>query len=258
VIHAAGRLFGREREGYFRANVEGSVRLAAQLPEHTRMIALSSLAAGGPTPLSAKARTVEHEDEPISFYGASKLAMEKELRKMLGKRLLLLRPPMVLGPRDTATVPLFHMAKGWVRVKPGMRSKQYSWIAVDDLCTALLTAATASWEGTKFLQPFYLTAAQLITDKELLAGTAYALRCRGVTLPVPQVMITWASLLIDAVPAWRDAVPSLGRDRVCEMLPQCWVADGKPFAELFSWRPRRNLEETLHATVEWLESCSQV
>ncbi len=258
VIHAAGRLFGREREGYFRTNVEGSLKLAEQLPQHARMIALSSLSAGGPTPLSAEVRTIEHEDAPISFYGASKLAMERELKELLGERLLLLRPPMILGPRDTATVPLFHMAKGRLRVKPGMRPKKYSWIAVDDLCEALLAAAFSSWEGREVSQPFYLVAEESITDKQLLAGAADALRCRGMTLPMPQMMIQWASLVIDSVPAWREAVPSLGADRVREILPQRWMADGRPFAELFTWRSRRGLAETLRATAEWLKSQGKI
>lgn len=251
VIHAAGLLFGRRREDYFGTNVDGSIRLAAQLPRTARMIVLSSVAAGGPTPFSLPHRALCHEDRPVSLYGASKLTMEKELRNRLGRRLLILRPPMVLGPRDAATLPLFKMARGAVRVKPGFAPKHYSWIDVDDLCGAILTAACVpQWEQ---YGPFYLGSEGIISDNELIATAAEVINARGITLPVPQIAIQLASLVIDAVPAWRTAAPSLGRDRVREILRSRWVSDGQPFAEQFGWRPSGNLRKTLAETAKWLK-----
>jgi nucleoside-diphosphate-sugar epimerase len=251
VIHAAGLLFGRERERYFQTNEKGSLNLASQLPESSRMIVLSSLAAGGPTPKGEDVRTVEMADTPVSYYGESKLAMEKALRERLGSRLLILRPPMVLGPRDAATVPLFQMAKGFVRVKPGFRAKEYSWIAVDDLCDALLKAAVSEWPDHH--RHHYLSSSGIITDDQLLATAAEVIHARGVTLPLPHAVIKGVSLLLDAVPAWRDAVPSLGQDRVREMIPDRWVCDGGEFARCFSWKPHSNLAQTLGKTATWLK-----
>ena len=259
VIHAAGRLFGRERAGYFQTNVEGSLALAAQLPESARVLVLSSLAAGGPTPSGAHSRTPDHEDAPVSFYWASKLAMERELKAMLGARLLVLRPPIVLGPRDAATVPLFQMVKGPLRMKPGLRPKHYSWIAIDDLCLAILAASVAEWHGKQNgHQSFYLEGTGTITDTQLLMTAAEALGRRGVTFPVPQALIRLASLAIDTVPSWRESVPSLGRDRVKEILPERWVADGRTFADQFDWLPRRGLAETLRETAEWLQAQGKI
>ena len=259
VIHAAGRLFGRERAGYFQTNVEGSLALAAQLPASARVIVLSSLAAGGPTPDGALARTLDHPDTPVSFYGASKLAMERELRAMLGDRLLVLRPPMVLGSRDGATLPLFQMVKGPIWMKPGLRPKKYSWISVDDLCDAILAASLAQWPGAQsFDQSYYLSGKRTITDTELLITAAGALGRRGVPLPVPQLLIRLAAHAIDAVPAWRGAVPSLGRDRVREILPDRWVCDGEGFGLRFDWRPLRELDETLRETAAWFQAQGKI
>jgi len=256
VIHAAGLLFGRRREDYFGTNVDGSIRLAAQLPRTARMIVLSSLAAGGPTPADATHRSTEHEDRPVSLYGASKLTMERELRNRLGRRLLILRPPMVLGPRDAATLPLFKMARGAVRVKPGFAPKHYSWIDVGDLCGAILTASSRpEWEQHG---PFYLGSEGTITDEELIATAAGVINARGITLSVPQMAIRLASLAIDAVPAWRAAAPSLGRDRVREILPPRWVCDGSPFSEHFGWRSSGNLGKTLAETAAWLKQQGKI
>ncbi len=257
VIHAAGRLFGRDRKEYFKTNVEGGLNLAAQLPEGTRMILLSSLAAGGPTPDGGEARIIGDEDVPVSFYGASKLAMERELRAMLGERLLVLRPPMVLGPRDAATLPLFQMAGGWLRVKPGFAPKQYSWIAVDDLCEAILIAASSPWPRNQS-RLFYLASGGVITDTQLLETAAEVIGCKGVTLPLPQALIQVVALVLDSVPSWRGAVPSLGRDRVKEILPNRWVADGRDFSEKFKWQPGRDLSKTLEETAKWLREQGKI
>jgi len=251
VIHAAGRLFGRERGEYFQTNVKGSLALAGQLPKSARMIVLSSLAAGGPTPEGVEARTRKDPDTPVSFYGASKLAMEQGLGDLLAGRLLILRPPMVLGPRDTATMPLFQMAKGWLRVKPGLKKKNYSWIAVEDLCEAILNTAGAAWPQQG---PFYLTATETISDAGLLATAGSVQGRRGMAVPVPHCCIQMLSLLLDAIPPWRNAVPSLGRDRVREILPDRWVCDGTPFVECFAWKPSKGLTETLRESVEWLNT----
>jgi nucleoside-diphosphate-sugar epimerase len=253
VIHAAGLLFGRRREDYFRTNVEGTLRLAAQLPRTARVIVLSSLAAGGPTPRRNGERKIEHEDRPVSFYGASKLTMERELRNRLGRRLMILRPPMVLGPRDAATLPLFLMAKRFIRFKPGFTTKHYSWIDVDDLCRAILAVLFTDWDRIRQYGPFYLGSEERITDWELIDTAAEVMESNGVTLALPQAAIRFASLLIDAVPAWRAAAPNLGRDRVREILPNRWVCDEIPFSQQFSWKPSKKLKETLTETADWLK-----
>jgi nucleoside-diphosphate-sugar epimerase len=253
AIHAAGLLFGRRREDYFGTNVEGSLRLAAQLPRTCRMILLSSLAAGGPTPPGASHRTMDHEDRPVSWYGASKLTLEMELRNRLGRRLLILRPPMVLGPRDAATVPLFRMARGPVRIKPGFAPKHYSWIEVGALCDAILKAASDPEKGEQH-GPLYLGGEGTITDAELISTAAEVIGSKGVILAVPQAAIRIASLAVDAVPSWRAAAPSLGIDRVREILPDRWVCDATPFREAFGWTQRATLRETLAETAGWLKA----
>jgi nucleoside-diphosphate-sugar epimerase len=98
----------------------------------------------------------------------------------------------------------------------------------------------------------------VITDAALIATAAEVIAARGVTLPVPQAVIRLASLAVDAVPAWRAAAPSLGRDRVREILPGRWVCDGTPFSDHFGWRPVKNLRETLTETAAWLKGQGKI
>jgi nucleoside-diphosphate-sugar epimerase len=81
---------------------------------------------------------------------------------------------------------------------------------------------------------------------------------RGVTLAVPQALIRIASLAVDAIPSWRAAAPSLGIDRVREILPDRWVCDATPFREAFGWTQRTSLPETLADTAAWLRAQGKI
>jgi nucleoside-diphosphate-sugar epimerase len=249
AIHCAGLTFSREKESYFQTHLEGTLQLLNILPKTTRLIVLSSLSAAGPTPYGCTERQDHHEATPVSWYGESKLKMEEELLKRCSQRLLLLRPPMVLGPRDTATIPLFNMVHGGLRIKPGLQPKHYSWIDVDDLCRAILTTSQSNWPTSL---PYFLTSDQTITDLELLATTAAVLKTRGMTLRLPQAVIQWISFIADQIPALHQPLQSLGRDRVKEILPQRWVADGSKFRRDFEWKPKSTLRETLERTALWM------
>jgi len=87
----------------------------------------------------------------------------------------------------------------------------------------------------------------------LIATAAEVIGSKGITLAVPQRAIRMASLAVDAVPAWRAAAPSLGIDRVREILPDRWVCDATPFREAFGWNQTMTLRETLSETAALAE-----
>ena len=170
ALLSAGVLFARSREEYYRVNVDWTLRVLDALPPDCRIVVLSSQAAGGPTPAGTPARTERHADSPITLYGKSKLELEQAILGSHSERpITILRPPMVLGARDTATLPLFKMAAGLVRPKPGLGKKEYSFIAVEDL----LEAVNASWESDA-RGPFYIASESTITDFELIRTAALA------------------------------------------------------------------------------------
>lgn len=251
AIHCAGLTFSRYRADYFKTNVDGSLALLDALPKNCPLLVLSSQSAAGPTPATTLVRKREHEEKPHSWYGESKLAMEKKLLQHASDRLLILRPPMILGPRDSATVPLFQMARGFLRMKPGFQTKYYSWIAVDDLCRAMLMAAKSDWQKRPH-HNYFIASNETITDLSLIQTTADVLGASGITLRLPHAMIQVISLVADKIPALHKPLQSLGRDRVKEILPQRWVADGSEFQRDFDWKPQTSLRETLEQTRVWL------
>lgn len=252
AIHCAGLTFSQERAPYFESNVKGALNLFKKLPLTTRLLILSSQAAGGPTPKDAKAHSRKNADNPISWYGESKLAMEKKLLAFDSSRLLILRPAMILGARDTATIPLFKMARTFLRMKPGFFTKEYSWIDVDDLCQAILIVAKASWSSLPYHQ-YALSNSTTITDRELLKTASKAVNASGITIPLPHLLIQLLSSLVYKIPSLHQPLQSLGRDRVKEILPQRWLVDGSEFERDFQWHATTTLGVSLQQAASWLE-----
>jgi len=249
LIHSAGLLFGRTENEFRETNVTGTEELLKKVRAE-KTILISSQAASGPCQTSELAKTEASPNRPISFYGKSKLEMEKKVQREFSDRsILIVRPPMILGPRDQATLPLFKMAKSRILFKPGWFPKTYSFISVDDLVEAL-------WLVLKKDAPiepgvYFVAHESPITDEMLLRGSAKAADITASLVKVPQVVLKGVSKAIDQIPALRQAVPSLSGDRAREIWPERWVVSSEKFSKQFSWSAKRSLDEVLKDTYDW-------
>ena len=251
VVHCAGILFGRSRDEYFRINVDGTLRLLESLPGRPRIVLLSSQSAGGPTPEGQPCKRVTDADRPLSWYGESKLRMEEAVRAAAaGRSILLLRAPMVLGAGDRATLPLFKMVLGKVWTKPGIKLKEFSWLASGDLADAL--EAWFDRGPADGVHTAHVTSPGTITDADLMRTAAAVSGTRGFLLPVPQILLRPVAFASRFIPAIGENVPSLTPDRAREIWPERWVIDPEPFASMTGWSGRATLPATLSETLGWL------
>ena len=100
-----------------------------------KVVLVSSLAAAGPSLDGADSNCGPAACRPVSVYGASKLQGELAFAES-GLRHLIVRPPVVYGPGDSATRLLFAQALAPLCVVP-LRPRPLSIIHVDDLVAAL-------------------------------------------------------------------------------------------------------------------------
>ena len=248
AILGGGVLFERTRSDYFCTNVDWTLATLRALPKQCQTVVISSQSAGGPTPQGKASRTEADSDAPITWYGESKLVMEESIRSEFpGRPITILRPPMILGPRDSATLPLFRMARGCIRIKPGLRSKTYSFVAVEDLVAAIFLAL----ESEPLAQSCYVASTRPMSDWQLIASAAAACNAKGMTLPVPQLLVRMLSRVVDASPTLRAQTPSLTRDRAREIWPDRWVVDGSRFEQLTGWRAKTGLGDALQAAHDY-------
>lgn len=247
AVLSAGVLFARNREEYFKTNVDWTLEILRALPENCRTVVVSSQSAGGPTPCGQASRSESDADAPVTWYGESKLELEKRICHVFPTRkITILRPPMILGARDTATLPLFKMGRNLIRTKPGWRKKEFSFIAVEDVIEAISAAFELESSG-----PFYISSDQKISDIDLIDTAALASGGRGVTVPVPLSLVRMASLVVDSIPALRKSAPSLTRDRAKEIWPSRWVVDSSAFRAATGWRSHYSLSHALHSACDF-------
>src|SRR5690606_12637705 len=143
VYHVAGATAAFDRPGFDRANVDGVANLFAALEraralgtEVRRVVHVSSLMAAGPSH-PRNPRREHHRHEPgFTLYGDSKLDGEKlaaAAARAGGIELVIVRPPLVYGPRDDDVLQMIKSAAMRVVAQPGLRPTWMSAIHGRDL-----------------------------------------------------------------------------------------------------------------------------
>ncbi len=125
VIHLAGAIAAPDRASFFAVNAQGTERLAeaARAAGVERFIHVSSLAAREPQ---------------LSDYAASKRQAEDTLLARPPQGLLIIRPPVVYGPGDRATLPLLGQLTRRFAVIPAAAEARFSLLYAEDLAKYLV------------------------------------------------------------------------------------------------------------------------
>lgn len=258
VFHLAAVVKSRSAEGYWRCNSVGSGRLAktlASLASPPRLIVCSSLAAGGPARLG-QPRTEDEPPAPVSHYGRSKLAGELAVRELSDRlEVVAIRPPIVYGPGDPAFLPsLLPMIRSGIVVKSGFGPRHYSVIHVDDLCTALLAAAT---RGRTMCPDVPDSGVYTVSD-----GTEHTWHgiCRTVAdalgrrpplvLPVPHAVTRAVAECAEALGRLGGFVPPLNRDKTRELRCRAWTCSAERARTDLGFVPSIPLAEGIAATLK--------
>lgn len=187
VYHCAGCILTNHAEEMYQTNCRNTALLAQSCAEQTTpptFVFISSLAAAGvmrqqdaPCPadsaLSSNWRPeIFSADDlprqtylrqewmpelPVSVYGKSKLAAEKELRKICDKLpISIVRPPIILGPGDKCGLPMFQaIQNSGFHFCPGWERKRYTVVFAQDVVKTLIAAAEKGTRLTTCDAPGY-------------------------------------------------------------------------------------------------------
>lgn len=252
VHHLAARLTARSEREMFETNARGTWNLVAAAcasPSLRRFVHCSSLAVSGPSDGTAGV-TEDAPYRPVTWYGASKALAERVVLASAAKGLpaVVVRPPIVYGPRDRGLLSVFQTLSKGVRPLLGPQPKTYSWVHGADLADALVVlgrhpeAAGRVWfaahERTATLEQFL--------D---LALAALGRRAHTVRLPVSLVrLLAGAS---DLLVQLTGTPGMLTRDKVNELSPRAWVCATDAATRTLGWRARTPLEEGVGETARW-------
>jgi dihydroflavonol-4-reductase len=207
---------------------------------------VSSLAAIGP----AEGGVALEEDavpHPLTHYGKSKLAAEQVVRE-LAPDAVIVRPPVVYGPRDTDVFQLLKsISKGLVLELAG-GERWFSAIYVKDLVDGLL-AAVASPRACG--RSYFLAHAKPASWGEL-EGRAAAIM--GRTPRIVKVPYAVAQAVGACGEVWARLTGKPGivsREKVVEARCRLWTCDTRRASAELGFAASTGLEMGLAATLAW-------
>ena len=249
IIHTAGIVHSKNEDEFEKINTLFTNNLHQQLKNKYKtlhFIFISSLAAGGPSSHLKSPRHTASLDSPVSFYGRSKLKAEKLLIKNTPKEwtLTILRPPMIIGPRDPALFEIFKMVKSRLIIGPGLNfiHKKYSFICVKDLILIIQEFASQKRSGV-----FYTSHHTAISFKELISTIENALGKKVLLkIPIPNIILK----IIGELPSCFKIFNRITRDKVNELIQTEWVCDSSSTLKELNYNLRWNLKDTIHITLK--------
>ena len=251
VIHTAGIVHSYKSQDFFNVNTLGTKKLVDILKKKYQrklhFIFISCLAAAGPSkPMTAK--NIPDEDCPVSDYGRSKKEAEILLLKNKGPfwKTIIIRPPMVIGPRDTAVLDIFKMVQDGIIILPGInsRNKEYSFVCVFDLIETIIASLTHQEDAH-----FYSANEQRITFLELILTIKEQMNKKHLLfLPLPQIVVKTAAYFLACLYKIKPHQLRLTPDKTHELFPNAWVCDASVTKEKLNQKFHYDLKETIRIT----------
>ena len=259
IFHLAAVLAGNRSSDYFTANSSGTVNIMKAVlsanPSLRRFVFVSSLAAGGPS-LSSRARSESDDDQPVSHYGKSKLAAEKAIEPFFSQvPVAIIRPPLVYGPRDRATLLLAKIAKGkfvpLVAALNEERKKMHSLIHVDDLVEAMWLIGNAPEYKIKSGTRYYVSDAADLSYQDLISGYGTAVGITPVFFHMPRFIIRIAAKILTYFGMLTGKTFMLNDDKYSEITPDYWICSSVKISSELGYTPKVKFSHGVKETVEW-------
>jgi dihydroflavonol-4-reductase len=247
VIHLAGVTKALRPDDYYRGNVIATERLAGMLAGRPiRLVHVSSLAALGPNP-DSRPLDEDADPHPFTHYGKSKLESERVVRRALPDAVIV-RPPVVYGPRDTDVFQLLRsIARGLV-VEIAGGERWFSAIFVRDLVDGLLAAArTPDAAG----RTYFLAHSKPLSWSEFSAAAAGIMHRHPRTVRVPPAVANAAGFCAELWARAKRKPGIVSREKVAEARCTFWTCDTRRAAAELGFRAQTSIEAGLAETLAW-------
>jgi nucleoside-diphosphate-sugar epimerase len=250
IFHVAGLINAVDEPAFMRVNAAGTASLVDAVLASSSppvFVNVSSVAAAGPsTPELPRAN--DGSAEPLSAYGRSKRAGELELARLHGvTRVANLRPPIIYGPGDTATLPLFRLASRGISLRLSGADAVMSFVHVDDLCSFLERAALSERaSGTHFA-----TGPEDATIPGFCRAIAAAAGKGSLEFTIPRWALSVAATGVDLATRVGIKAPPAGRDKLHEALAPGWSFSNASLCDSLAWSPAIELADGTASTLRW-------
>lgn len=250
VFHLAAiaRPMAIKDQGYFDTNETGTRNLLeACLEENTKKIILMSSVSAVGMSMDGKAVNEKTIPQPADVYGESKLAAEKIAKHFKKLNIVILRPPMVYGPRDYEMLRLFKTVnKGIFPIKsPEEPNLEFCYVG------NIAEACVLAWKKGKKSETYHITDGEHYTIKQVTEAIAEACDKKLSKFKLPGWFFKFTGYFAEAIGFILRIHPPFKHNTIDWMTKKMWYSDcGKAKKEL-GYRNFISLEEGTRRTAEW-------
>jgi nucleoside-diphosphate-sugar epimerase len=231
VLHCAGLTKAVHATELYTVNGAGTRNVVAAInalgDQVQRLVHISSLAVSGPGTAAEPTRETSPPN-PVSEYGRSKLAGEREVTEHCRRPFAILRPGGVYGPRDTEFLKLFKAVK-W-RVTPVFNGgrQELSLVFAPDLArvaVACLTAPNIDTGDFKVCPVLQVGSPEIITAAGMTDAIAGSVGVRTRHVSLPNAVLQPVCALAGAWARLSGHPSILAHGKYHELTARGWVAD---------------------------------
>jgi nucleoside-diphosphate-sugar epimerase len=207
-----------------------------------RFIYLSSIKVHGEETAGIAPYTESDILTPQDPYGISKWEAETQLKQLAsqtGLEVVILRPPLVYGPKVKANfLQMLRIVQKGIPLPLGAIRNRRSLIYVENLADAIINAALHPAAAN---QTFLVSDGEDLSTPQLIRHVAQSLQCPPRLLPIP-------------VPCLKLIGKLAGKSAAVSRLTGSLVIDSTKIRQTLNWQPPYTLDQGLQATADWFKS----
>jgi nucleoside-diphosphate-sugar epimerase len=249
VIHCAGATKAARISDFYRTNQDGTrniVEAVNATPGVERLVHISSLAAAGPGTPSQPIRETD-SPHPVSEYGKSKLAGEREVIQHCRRDYVIIRPPAVYGPRDAGFFTLFQAVSRHILPRPSAR-QALSLIFVRDLAEAIVTAALSPVASGKI---YFASGPEIVTGRSMAEEIKKQMGTWTIPLPLPVALFWPVCLARQTITIVTGKPDVLSLQKFAELRAPGWVCDSSAIQRDLGVQCAMGLAAGIKESLEW-------
>jgi nucleoside-diphosphate-sugar epimerase len=250
VIHCAGATKARRLAEFYQTNEQGTRNVVEAIREAgrnvLRLVHVSSLAAAGPAVPEQPARE-DDAPHPVSEYGRSKLAGERQVREHCPVEHVIVRPPAVYGPRDRGFLSMFEAVNRHLLPRPSRR-QALSLVYVRDLAEGIVAAMRHPAAGGRI---YYASGSEVVTGCDLADEIARQIGHWTVPVPLPALALWPVCFTQQVITAIMGKANILSLQKYAELKAPGWVCDGSRLPRELGYRCATPLREGIARTLAW-------
>ncbi|MBL7543438.1 MAG: NAD(P)-dependent oxidoreductase [Bdellovibrionaceae bacterium] len=249
AVHCAGTMLGAQEHNYIESNLITTRLLLQNLPTDLKKIVfLSSQSAIGPSPSPDYKLKVSDHPTPISFYGQTKLLAEKDILNS-PRPAIVFRPASILGPEDKTFLEFFQMAdKGRFPIL-GQKQKQFQFVYVDDLVSAIELVLFSEQKN----KIYHIAHPEIGNWERMRSAMERHLNRPLRILFINPTLTRWYLKFFDVREAFTGIKTNRNLNKFGEFMAPNWIFDTSDFEKDTGFKYTHNLNETISSTYSWYQ-----